>query len=270
MSKFAKNVLNNRKLVMLCSSIVVGFAVIAGGGYFAYNKIQTAKEEKAKLIAEQERLAEEERLRQEAEARKEYFAKSDIAYLTFDDGPNAVNTPKVLDVLKANNIKATFFMVGNMVEKNPEIVKRIYEEGHTIANHTTSHKYSYSSKEAFLSDVEDTDKKISEAIGQEYKSLFVRVPGGSYGKTMLKEALSENGYIDMNWTALNGDSEKGGKVSAEYILDRIDNTIGDNQYEVVLMHDIKSITAENLQAIIDKIKDAGYVFEALTEETPYK
>lgn len=270
MSKFAKNVLNNRKLVMLCSSVIIGVSVIAGGGYFAYNKIQTAKEEKAKLIAEQERLAEEERIRQEEEARKEYFAKSDIAYLTFDDGPNPVNTPKVLDVLKENNIKATFFMVGEMVEKNPEIVKRIYEEGHTIANHTTRHKYSYSSKEAFLADIEETDKMISEAIGQEHKSLFVRVPGGSYGKTMLKEALAENGYIDMNWTALNGDSEKGGKVDSDYILDRIDKTIGDNQYEVVLMHDIKSITADNLQTIIDKIRDAGYVFEALTEETPYK
>lgn len=270
MSKIVKNILNNRKLVMLCSGIVVGVAVIAGGGYFAYNKIQDVKAEKAALIAEQERLAEEQRLKEEAEARAKYFAESDIAYLTFDDGPNPTNTPKVLDVLKANNIKATFFMVGDMVAKNPDIVKRIYEEGHTIANHTTSHKYSYSSKEAFLADVQDTDKKISEAIGQEYKSLFVRVPGGSYGKTMLKEALAENGYIDMNWTALNGDSEKGGKVSTEYILDRIDKTVGDNQYEVILMHDIKSITADNLQTIIDKVKEAGYVFEALTEETPYK
>lgn len=270
MSKKLKDILNNRRLVMLCSGIVVGVTVVAGGGYFAYSKIQDVKAEKAALIAEQERLAEEQRLKEEAEARKKYFAESNIAYLTFDDGPNAINTPKILEVLKANNIKATFFMVGNMVEKHPELVKRIYEEGHTIANHTTSHKYTYSSKEAFLADIEDTDKKISEAIGKEYKSAFVRVPGGSYGKTMLKEALAESGYIDMNWTALNGDSEKGGRVSSEYVLDRIDKTIGDNQYEVVLMHDIKSITAENLQDIIKKIKDAGYVFEALTEETPYK
>lgn len=270
MSKIVKDILNNRRLVMLCSGIVIGVSVIAGGGYFAYNKIQDAKIEKAALIAEQERKAEEERIQKEKEARAEYLATSDIAYLTFDDGPNAKTTPMVLDVLKKNNIKATFFMVGDMVEKNPEMVKRIYEEGHTIANHTTNHKYRYSSPEAFLADIEDTDKKISEAIGKEHKSLFVRCPGGSYGKNMQKETLADNGYIDMNWTALNGDSEKGGKVSSEYLLERIDKTVGDNQYEVVLMHDTKSATAENLQKIIDNIKEKGYVFEALTEETPYK
>lgn len=270
MSKIVQKILNNKKLIMLCSGIVVSASIIAGGSYFAYNKIQAVKLEKEALIAEQERLAEEQRLKEEAEAREKYFKESNIAYLTFDDGPSATNTPKILDTLKANNIKATFFVVGTMVEKNPEIVKRIYDEGHTIANHTTSHKYSYSSKEAFLADIEDTDKKISEAIGKEYKSLFVRVPGGSYGKTMLKEALADNNYMDVNWTALNGDSENGGRVSSEYLLDRIDKTVGDNQYEVILMHDIKTVTAENLQTIIDKVKDAGYVFEALTEETPYK
>lgn len=270
MSKFLKKVLNNTRLILLCSGIMVSVSVIAGGSYFAYTKAQNVKLEKEAMIAEQERKAEEERIQREKEARIEYLKNSDIAYLTFDDGPNPINTPKVLDVLKENNIKATFFMVGSMVRKNPELVKRIYEEGHTIANHTTSHKYKYSSPEAFLADIEDTDAAISEALGKEYKSLFVRCPGGSYGKTMQKETLAANGYIDMNWTALDGDAEKGGKVSTDYILDRIDKTVGDNQYEVVLMHDIKSITADNLQKIIDSIKDKGYVFEALTEETPYK
>ena len=255
---------------MLCSGIIVGVSVIAGGGYFAYSKIQEAKAEKAALIAEQERKAEEERIQREKEARAEYLATNDIASLTFDDGPNTTNTPKVLDILKKNNNKATFFLIGDMVEKNPELVKRIHAEGHTIANHTTKHIYHYRTAEAFLNDIQDTDKKISEALGFEHKSLFVRCPGGSYGKTMQKETLAANGYIDMNWTALNGDSEKGGKVSTEYILDRIDKTVGDNQYEVVLMHDIKSVTADNLQSIIDMIKEKGYVFEALTEETPYK
>lgn len=269
MSKIVRNILNNRRLVALCSGVVIGVSVIAGGSYFAYNKVQDAKAEKAALVAEQERIAEEEKIQKEKEERAEYFANSDIAYLTFDDGPSAINTPKVLDILKENNIKATFFMVGTMVEQHPELVKRIHDEGHTIANHTTNHRYSYSSPEAFLADIEDTDKKISEALGKEHKSLFVRSPGGSYGKTMQKETLAKNGYIDMNWTALNGDSERGGRVDSAYIMDRIDKTIGDNQYEVVLMHDIKTVTAENLQKVIDEIKDAGYVFEAMTEETPF-
>ena len=270
MNNKIKDVLCNKRLVMICSGIVVGVAILTGGIYFTYNKIETAKIEKAKLIAEQEKKAEEDRIQKEKEERAEYLATSDIAYLTFDDGPSSVNTPKVLEILEKNNIKATFFMVGDMVSKNPEIVKEIYEAGHTIANHTSSHKYRYSSSEAFLEDIQDTDTKISDAIGIEYKSLFVRCPGGSYGKTMQKETLSENGYIDMNWTGLSGDSENGGKIDSKYLLDRIDKTVGDNQYEIILMHDIKSLTAENLQKIIDSIKEKGYVFEALTEETPFK
>ena len=268
MSKFIRTQLKNRSLAFKLIAATVIVAGIGLGGCYAYGKIKDVKAEKAALKLEQERIEEEKRIEAEKAARAEYIKSNNIAYLTFDDGPHATNTVEVLKVLKENNVKATFFVVGDMVAKNPDLVKKIKEDGHTIANHTTQHKYFYATADEFLNDIMDTDAKISEALGEEHKSLFVRVPGGSMGKTLEKSVLADNGYIDTNWTALNGDSEKGGKVSSEYILQRIDNTVGDNQYEVVLMHDIKSITASNLQAVIDLIKEKGYVFEALDEDSP--
>ena len=95
-----------------------------------------------------------------------YNESEKIAYLTFDDGPSKKCTPKILDILKKNNIKATFFVIGERVNKNPEIIKRAYEEGHYIANHTYSHlaKKIYISKESFYNEIQQTEKSIGNAI----------------------------------------------------------------------------------------------------------
>ena len=268
MSEFLRNLSpKGRKIALsvLVAAVTIG---VAGGGYFAVTKVKEIQEQKAALKLEEEKKAEEAKKAAEEEARKELIKNSKVAYLTFDDGPHPYNTEKVLDVLAANDIKATFFMVGNMAQKNPEVVKKVKEAGHTIANHTTNHRYSYKSNEEFLADIQDTDEKISAALGEEHKSLFVRVPGGSMGKKLEKSVLADNGYIDTNWNSLNGDSEKGGRVSKDYIINRVKETVGDDQYEVVLMHDIKSVTAENLQDIIDTIKEEGYIFEPLTKDSP--
>lgn len=96
-----------------------------------------------------------------------YKSKEKVAYLTFDDGPTKRCTPEILDILKENEITATFFVIGQRVLQNPDLVKRAYEEGHFIANHTFSHKdhLLYQNKESFLEELLRTDKAISEAIG---------------------------------------------------------------------------------------------------------
>lgn len=109
------------------------------------------------------------------------IAKSDEkkAYLTFDDGPTSKCTEKVLDILKEENIKATFFVVGKHVEEYPEIVKREYEEGHYIANHGYSHnnRLLYKDMENFEKEIKSTDFAISKAIGVEnYSSHIFRFP----------------------------------------------------------------------------------------------
>lgn len=243
--------------------LVLAVAVVSVGKYGldTFKENLAAKKEEASINALMQKQQEEE------EARKERVANSKVAYLTFDDGPN-YNTEKILDILKENNIKATFFLVGSMVENNPSIVKRIQDEGHTLGNHTYSHKYSYSTKEEFLSEVEKTDELISKALGTDYKSYFVRVPGGSMGKKIAQEAIRENGYKSINWTGMFGDDEKGGKVDSKYVENRVKETTGDDQYEVILAHGTKSITVATLQTIIDNLKADGYIFEPLMIDSP--
>jgi len=100
-------------------------------------------------------------------------------YLTFDDGPSKTVTPKILDVLKENEVNATFFVLGNMVNYYPDIVKRAYNEGNYIGNHGYSHVYSqiYASEEAFFEEILKTEKIIAKAIGkEEYNSHLIRFP----------------------------------------------------------------------------------------------
>ena len=96
-----------------------------------------------------------------------YKKNEKIAYLTFDDGPSPSVTPKILDILKEENIKASFFVIGKKVKEHPEIVKRAYEEGHYIANHTYSHNNSfiYKDSKSFVSEIKNTDLAIGSAIG---------------------------------------------------------------------------------------------------------
>lgn len=103
-----------------------------------------------------------------------------VVYLTFDDGPSKSVTPHILETLKKNDVKATFFVLGTMVNYYPGIVKQEYEEGHYIANHGYSHVYSkiYENEEAFMNEVNQTEELIKEAIGDEnYNSHLVRFPG---------------------------------------------------------------------------------------------
>ena len=109
-----------------------------------------------------------------------YNSEKKQAFLTFDDGPSVV-TPTILDVLKQENVKASFFVLGSNVQAMPETVKRIYEEGHYIANHGYSHVYSsiYSSPEAVLEEYNKCNDAVKNAINvPEYNSHLFRFPGG--------------------------------------------------------------------------------------------
>jgi peptidoglycan/xylan/chitin deacetylase (PgdA/CDA1 family) len=113
-----------------------------------------------------------------------YHTGEKTAYLTFDDGPSKTVTPLILDLLKQENIKATFFVLGSRVELNPTIVKREYEEGHFIANHGYSHIYAniYTSVDTVLEEYNKTQQAIQNALGTEYNGHLFRFPGGSTGR----------------------------------------------------------------------------------------
>lgn len=171
-----------------------------------------------------------------------YEQKEKIAYLTFDDGPTNRCTPDILDILKENHITATFFVIGQRVEQNPELVKRAYKEGHFIANHTYSHQDQklYQNRESFLEEILKTDKAISNAIGIEnYHSHLFRFPCGSMVHYNVKKKyisyLEEIDYAYLDWNCLNNDGVQ--KASSATLLQYLKDTSKNKNTLVVLMHD---------------------------------
>ena len=191
-------------------------------------------------------------------------------FLTFDDGPTKEVTPHILDILKKYDIKATFFVLGTYVKKNPEIIKRAYDEGHYIANHGYSHKYGtiYKNADTVLEEYNKTEQIIKEALnGINYSSHLFRFPGGSHGgpyekiKKQARKRLRNEGIAYLDWSALTYDAI--GINSKEKILENLKSTMNGWENVVVLMHDAadKQITYESLDDIIKYLKKEGYSFK---------
>lgn len=199
-----------------------------------------------------------------------YKSTNKRVFLTFDDGPSKNVTPVILDVLKKENIKATFFLLGSRVELNPDIVKREYDENHYIASHGYSHIYSqiYASPQSVLDEYNKTLIAIRNAIGeQEYDPHLFRFPGGFHGgkyteiKKAAKQLLNENGIVNVDWNSLTSDAA--GCTTSEQFLQEIDKTVGEHTSVVLLMHDAgnRMTTAEALPQIIAYFKDRGFAFD---------
>lgn len=232
-------------------------------------------EEKIKAEEAKKEKERQEKLPNLTEAGKEniskiYHSDTKRAFLTFDDGPSAV-TSKILDTLKQENIKASFFVLGINVEARPEMVKRMYDEGHFIGIHGTSHVYSqiYQSPQSVLDEYNMCNEKIKNALGeQEYNPHLFRFPGGLAGgkyaevKVQAKELLLQNNIEHVDWNALNGDAETN-KLSSEFEMKRLQETTAGKNSVVILMHDAqaKSVTADTLPQIISYLKEQGYEFE---------
>ena len=203
-----------------------------------------------------------------------YSSDTKRVFLTFDDGPSS-NTNQILDILNERGIKATFFVLGSNVEKKPEVVKRMYDEGHFIANHGYSHVYEtiYQSPQAVLDEYNKCNQLVRDAIGeQEYNSHLFRFPGGLVGgkyadiKNQANDLLLQNNIVHVDWNALNGDSETT-SPTIEYEMQRIQETVGDKQSVVILMHDAqaKKVTVEALPSIVDYLQGQGYEFKSFYE-----
>ncbi len=190
-------------------------------------------------------------------------------YLTFDDGPSAENTDKVLDVLKEKNVKATFFLIGEYVEKYPEIAKRIVAEGHTIGIHCYRHDYGviYESKESFLADFQKAYDIIYEVTG--VKTKLFRFPGGSvnsYNQNVCREIIEEmtkRGFIYFDWNASLEDAA--GKYGPEQLIENARYTTLERKRVVMLAHDRVLNTALCLDQLIEQFPE--YKMEPITNET---
>lgn len=198
-----------------------------------------------------------------------YYSTEKVAYLTFDDGPSKSVTPRVLDILKQENVPATFFVLGSRVELNPDLLRREYEEGHYIANHGYSHDYAkiYTSKDTVFEEYVKTEESIRGALGNpNYNTYLFRFPGGSSGgryeavKTEAKGLLRDYGVNYTNWNCLTGDAE--GRTTPESLMECLIQTMEGDDAIIVLMHDAsdKSYTADSLPTVISYLREQGYTF----------
>ncbi|MBS4956090.1 MAG: polysaccharide deacetylase [Clostridium sp.] len=202
-----------------------------------------------------------------------------VAYLTFDDGPSTEVTQQILETLKFNNIKATFFVLGSNVEKSniqKDLLKEMVIEGHAIGNHGYCHDYSilYPSRVAnptvIVNDMKKSEYVMRSVLGDDFRTSVIRLPGGhmSWNTKMLDPVLEENGYSYIDWNTLNGDAE-GNDRTVEQLVNRLKGTIrdlaGNDDVLVILMHDTnaKKTTSQSLQEIIDYLKSLGYEFRTL-------
>lgn len=199
-------------------------------------------------------------------------------YLTFDDGPSSKVTPQILDILKQNNVKATFFIV-NYSDMGKGVIARAIAEGHTIAIHGYSHEYSaiYASENAFINNIDTLRQKLSDDFG--YNTNIIRFPGGSSNAvskkycsgimTRLAPLVESLGYTYFDWNISSGDAA-GGTTPAYAITDNVTRGLRRGRGNVVLMHDTnaKGTTAAALQDIINYGYNNGYTFAALSSDTP--
>lgn len=191
--------------------------------------------------------------------------KNKVAYLTFDDGPSTTVTPEILDILKEENVQATFFIIGSYAEKNPDLLRREKAEGHSIGNHTYSHNYNYiyASTDNFINDLKKCDTVITSIVGDHDRSL-IRFPGGSFNRQSYKQAIEAAGYHYVDWNCLNGDAEVS-LASVDRLLLRFNQTFGNQDKLIILMHDApaKKTTPKALPQIIQTLKAKGYTFKGL-------
>lgn len=200
---------------------------------------------------------------------------SSIIYLTFDDGPSTGTTPKILNILKENGVKATFFEI-KPNDNTLKYTKRILAEGHTLAIHGYSHDYYsiYKSEEQYKKNVDDLRDYFFEKTGK--WCINTRFPGGSsntvsrYNKgimSRLTKKMDDWGYRYHDWNVANLDA--GGCKTASQAYKNVINGLRKNQENVVLMHDSdnKSMTINSLGNIIKYGKDHGYTFLPITDST---
>jgi len=191
-----------------------------------------------------------------------------VAYLTFDDGPSANTTSTILKTLDKYNVKATFFIIGALATKYPNLVKMEFSDGQSIANHTYSHdyKYIYSDTNTFIKDVNKCDAVLKSILGTDFNSKLVRFPGGSFGKSLkpFRESLKSHGYNYIDWNDITGDADAQ-NVPVYQLLNNLKKYTKGKEHVVILMHDAatKATTVQALPQVIEYLKSQNYSFSTL-------
>ena len=205
-----------------------------------------------------------------AYTRFEESSKEKKIYLTFDDGPSYLVTPKLLDILKHNEVKATFFIVGKEVIGREDILKRIYNEGHSIGLHTYTHNFKviYKSDENFIHEMKKTAFKVNEILG--ITPTAIRFPGGSdriLNENMLEE-LHRNNFKVFDWN-VNIEDGMNANTSPNKLLENSKKAKGNQNNRILLAHcNFNNLnTCKALSSIINYYKSEGFQFKTIDKET---
>ena len=184
-----------------------------------------------------------------------------VLYLTFDAGYENGCTEKILDALKKHEVPAAFFLVGNYLEKNPDLVRRMVAEGHTVGNHTMHHPdmSKISDLESFSRELTGLEELYRNITGQEMPKYY-RPPQGIYSEDNLKMA-KDLGYRTVFWSLAyvdwNNDSQPTAQQAFDKLLPRIHNGA------VILLHSTSKTNAEILDSLLTKWEELGYRFETI-------
>ena len=184
-----------------------------------------------------------------------------VLYLTFDAGYENGYTEKILDTLKKHNVKAAFFLVGNYLQKNADLVRRMVDEGHIVGNHTMSHPdmSAITDKAAFQKELAGLEDLFREITGKELPK-FYRPPQGIYSEENLKMA-KELGYKTVFWSLAYKDWDNDKQPSAEYALGKL--IPRSHNGAVILLHSTSQTNADVLDELLTQWKNKGYRFDTI-------
>lgn len=180
-----------------------------------------------------------------------------VVALTFDDGPAKIYTQQILDILKKQQVKATFFVIGEEVKGNPDLLRRMVSEGHEIGNHGFSHDYG---QRKLLEELNQTEQAVYSVSGTH--TYFYRPPGGYIPKNKLT-LVKNKGYVVTLWSVDSRDWRRPG-------VDGIVGNVLKNVFPgaIILFHDgggLRNQTVEALEQLIDELRARGYTFVTLSE-----
>lgn len=183
-------------------------------------------------------------------------------YLTFDEGYENGYTPKILDVLKEKNVKAVFFVTSYYLEKNPDLVKRIVDEGHIVGNHSKTHSSMptlTSDMTKFKEEFSDVESKYKEITGLDMKKFF-RPPMGYYSERSLA-MTNDLGYKTVFWSFAYDDWDPEKQPEVNYAKNKILDNLHNGS--ILLLHAVSKTNTEILEDVIDSARNAGYEFKLL-------
>jgi peptidoglycan-N-acetylmuramic acid deacetylase len=190
--------------------------------------------------------------------------KSKVVYLTYDEGYENGYTPKILDVLKANDVKAAFFVVKPYINSNPDIIKRMVDEGHIVANHSSKHPAMperANNSEAFTKEFTEVEEAFKEITGKDMPKYF-RPPMGKFSEKTLS-MTQQLGYKTIFWSLAHVDWDVNNQPPVQKTHDTVLERVHDGS--IILLHAVSKSNTEALDSIIKDLKAQGYRFGTLDE-----